>query len=114
MQIIRPAKKKLASCLYIFLLSIPAYASAALAPIPGVPDKSIDAVLNDIISWLLGLGITLCVLMIIWGGINYTASVGDQQRADKAKKTIHYAIWGILIISLSYAMIALVDKVLVK
>lgn len=92
---------------------IPASAIAALDPIQGVPNKPIDAVLNDVTSWLVGFGITICMLLVIWGGLNYVASTGDEERIKKAKKTIHYAIWGILIIGLSYAMISVIDRVLV-
>lgn len=95
------------------LALLPQLASATLTPIEGVPNKSIQDVLGDMTAWLIGFGVTLCMLMIIWGGLNYVASVGDEERIKKAKKTIHYAVWGILIIGLSYAMIKVVNDVLI-
>jgi len=78
----------------------------------GIPTKSLDQVLGSITNWVLDFGILLCILMIIWGGINYVAAVGDDQRITSAKKTIHYAIWGLLIIAFSYTIIKAVDKIL--
>ena len=107
-------KEILAASVCIFLYSFPVIASATLEPIEGVPNKSIEEVLGDLTEWLVAFGVTLCMLMIIWGGLNYTASVGDDEKIKKSKKTIHYAIWGILIIGFSYAIIKIVNDVLIE
>ncbi len=51
---------------------------------------------------------SIAVLMIIWGGIIYITSSGNEQRLEQAKKVITYAIVGIIIATLSFAMISLV------
>lgn len=107
------SKKILAPTLCLLLALAPRSAGATLEAIPGVPSKSIQDVLGDMTKWLIGFGVTLCVLMIIWGGLNYVASVGDEERIKQAKKTIHYAIWGIAIIGLSYAMLKVINDVLI-
>ncbi|MFA7169336.1 MAG: hypothetical protein WC178_00610 [Candidatus Paceibacterota bacterium] len=99
--------------LSLFLIFFPITTFAELAEIEGVPHKSIDEVLGDLTEWLVGFGLTLCVLMIIWGGLNYVASTGDEERITKSKKTIHYAVWGVLIIGFSYMIIKVVNDVLI-
>jgi hypothetical protein len=86
--------------------------AAPLQEIPGVPNKSIDAVLSDVTSWLIGFSILLCLLLIIWGSINYIAALGDDQRTTQAKKTIHYAVFGLIIISFSYSILKAIDTLL--
>jgi hypothetical protein len=107
------ARKAVFPSLCLTLLLLPQLLLAApLQPIPGVPSKSLDAVLSDITGWLIGFSILICLLLIIWGSINYVAALGDDQRTTQAKKTIHYAIFGLLIIALSYSILKVIDSVL--
>ena len=47
----------------------------------------------------------LSVLMLIWGGIRYTTSAGDSSNITAAKNTILYAVVGIIVALLSYAIV---------
>ncbi len=47
----------------------------------------------------------VAVLMLIYGGIRYTISGGDEKAITSAKNTILYAIVGIIISVLAYAII---------
>jgi len=107
-------KNVYSSACLLFLSALPkvASANAALEEIPGVPSKPLDQVLGDVTDWLIDFGIMLCVLLIVWGGVNYVAAMGDEQRITSAKKTIHYAIWGIVIIAFSYAILEEIDNTL--
>jgi hypothetical protein len=57
--------------------------------------------LTDIIKWLLGLSALLAIGALVWGGIMYIMSLGDEGRAGTAKKIILYAIIGVIVILLS-------------
>jgi cytochrome bd-type quinol oxidase subunit 2 len=61
----------------------------------------ITAVINTI---LLILGI-IAVLMIIIGGIRYTISGGDSGSVQSAKNTILYAVVGLVIAMLAFAIV---------
>ncbi len=61
--------------------------------------------LTFIINFLLGFVGTLAVLMLIWGGFRYLTSSGKSDATKDAKNTILYAIIGIVIILLSYAIV---------
>jgi hypothetical protein len=63
------------------------------------------SLLLSIINYFLGFLGVLAVLMIIYGGVLYMTASGEQQKADKGKKIIMYAIIGIIIILLSFALI---------
>jgi hypothetical protein len=47
----------------------------------------------------------LSVLMLIYGGIRYTISAGDSKHVEAAKNTIMYAIIGIVVAVLAYAIV---------
>ncbi len=58
--------------------------------------------MNNIIFPSLG---TIFIIMIIFGGISYISSNGNEQRAEKAKKVLTAAIIGLLIVILSSVII---------
>ena len=61
--------------------------------------------LTFIINFILGFVGTIAVLMLIWGGFRYLTSSGKSDATKDAKNTILYAIIGIVIILLSYAIV---------
>lgn len=60
--------------------------------------------LNIVNFFLYFLGF-IAVVMIIYGGILYVTSAGNQENIDKAKKILLYAIVGIVVILLSFAIV---------
>lgn len=61
----------------------------------------------NIMLWIIGV---LSVVFLIWGGIRYVTSAGDSNKVTAAKNTIVYAIVGLIIAILSYAMVNFVIK----
>jgi hypothetical protein len=47
----------------------------------------------------------ISVLMLIYGGIRYTTSMGDAKDVESAKNTIMYAIIGVVVALLAYAIV---------
>lgn len=68
---------------------------------------------NKIINTALFLIGALSVVMLIYGGIRYTISGGKQESVTAAKNTILYAIVGIVVALLAYAIVGFVVKQLV-
>ena len=56
----------------------------------------------------------ISVLMLIYGGIRYTISMGDAKNVEAAKNTILYAIIGIVVALLAYAIVNFVLASLIK
>ena len=53
----------------------------------------------------------LSVIMLIWGGIRYTTSSGDSNKVTAAKNTVLYAIVGLVVSILAWAIVNMViDK----
>ena len=50
----------------------------------------------------------LSVIMLIWGGIRYTTSAGDSNKVQAAKNTVLYAIVGLVVAILAYAIVNMV------
>lgn len=56
------------------------------------------------INWAIGMAGVVCVVFIVVGGFGYMTSAGDPAKLQKAKKTIVYAIIGLIIVALSFAI----------
>lgn len=65
-------------------------------------------VFNRITSILLFIVGAVAVVMLIFGGIRYIVSGGDQANVTAAKNTILYAIIGIIVALLAYAAVKFV------
>jgi len=66
--------------------------------------------IENIINILLFLIGAIAVIMIIVGGIRYTTSGGDANQAKSAKDTILYAIIGLVVAMMAYAIVNWVIK----
>ena len=66
---------------------------------------SVSSVIGIIINVLLFIVGLVSVIMIIIGGIRYTTSAGDSSAVTGAKNTILYAIVGLIIAFLAFAIV---------
>lgn len=62
-------------------------------------------IFQTIVNVLLFLVGAIAVIMLIFGGIRYVTSGGDQNSVTAAKNTIMYAIIGIIVAVLAYAVV---------
>lgn len=65
-------------------------------------------VIETVTTVLLFVIGAVSVIMLIIGGIRYTTSNGDQGAVTSAKNTIMYAIIGLIVALLSYALVSFV------
>lgn len=71
------------------------------------PD-SIGTLIENITNLALGLVGAICVIMIIWGGFQYLTSLGNDEKAMSGKKTLTWAIIGLVVIISALIIINLV------
>lgn len=62
-------------------------------------------VITRVVNVFLAIVAIIAVIFVIWGGVQYIISGGDEGKAESAKKTILYAIVGIIIIGLSAVVV---------
>lgn len=60
------------------------------------------AVVMHAINWVIGISGVVCAIFIVVGGFGYMTSAGDPSKLQKAKRTIIYAIIGLVIVALSF------------
>lgn len=70
-------------------------------------DGGIFETIVNILLFLIG---AVSVIMLIYGGIRYTISGGDSTAVTSAKNTILYAVVGIVVAVLAFAVVNFVIK----
>lgn len=65
---------------------------------------TVSDMIANIVLTVLGLVGVIFLTLIIWGGISWMTSGGNEQKIDKAKKVIIGATIGLIIIVLGYAI----------
>jgi len=74
----------------------------------GQPTELFDgpqALIPRAINLMLFIVGILAIVMLIWGGIRYVISGGNQEKVKDAKNTILYAIIGLVVAILGYAVV---------
>jgi hypothetical protein len=83
-------------------------------PKPGGVPTDIEGGLMNLTNWILGFVSMIAVLFVIWGGAQYLTSIGDENRMESGKKTVTYALMGLIIAALAYGIInTIVSRILV-
>ena len=96
-------------------VAVPAYAADNLSITEGASsaksndqgstlfgDGGIFQTVTNILLYIIG---AVSVIMLVIGGIRYTVSGGDSSQVTSAKNTILYAIIGIVVALLAYAVV---------
>jgi hypothetical protein len=88
--------------------------NAATIPIGNTGNKAdtVNVVLELIAGSLIYLAGPVAVLMIAIGGLRYVISHGDQNQMDEAKKNITWAIIGLIVIVLSWAIMENIIRII--
>lgn len=81
--------------------------AADTAVCKGKDDKVLgpDGLLTNVINLLLFIIGIVSLIMIIVGGFKYTTSAGDSSQLSNAKDTILYALVGLVIAIMSFAIV---------
>lgn len=68
-------------------------------------DRDLTAIVSNIINVILYVIGILAVAFIIYGGVKYAMSAGDSAKVKSAKDTIMYAVIGLIVAILAYAIV---------
>ncbi len=104
----------------VFLMSTPGVSALTLregaeaARCDGCPadlfgDTGVFKQITNTLIYIVGI---IAVIMLVFGGIKYVVSGGDAKKVTDAKNTVLYAIIGLVIAFVSYAIVTFVISAL--
>ena len=70
--------------------------------------KPLEQTVTDIVKIVVGLLGAIAVIMIIWAGWTYVTSAGASDKVMLAKRTILYAVIGLVVTIMAGAIVAIV------
>lgn len=70
----------------------------------------IPFIIQNIIFWLLVFAGTVALILVIIAGIKFITSGGDAKQAEGARKTLTFAILGLVLILFSFAILNFIAK----
>lgn len=75
-------------------------------PVPAGVPTNVGAALLNITNYILGFVSIIAVLVILYGGLLYLTSAGNDDQVAKARRTIASGIVGLIIVGLAFAIVA--------
>jgi hypothetical protein len=91
-----------------------ALALVAALLVPGVADAatSLNQVIDNLRTWLIGLLVALATLLLTVGGVRYLLAAGDPGALEKAKGTIKAALVGYALAALAPVLVSVLQHII--
>lgn len=97
------------------LLSLTLPGDYVITPPPNFvtpPEDGLSGIIRWIIILLVASGIIAALVFLIWGAIKWIASGGDKEKLESARRTIIYAIIGLIVVLFSVIIVQFIGSVL--
>lgn len=73
--------------------------------------SDLEGIFSNIVSIVLGFAGIALFFMLIIGGFKYITSGGDPQKAEGAKNTLSYGVYGLVLLLLSFLILSVIEKI---
>lgn len=80
----------------------------------GVPEggtSSVQAIVKFGVTFLLVASTVLAIFFLIYGGIKWITSGGDEKAIDSARKTVTYAVIGLCVVFASFMILNIISAI---
>jgi len=74
--------------------------------------ESITELIDSIATWLLGIGSTIAVIVVLWAAFLFMTSGGSKDQVTKARQTLWYAVIGLTVLLLAKGVTLLIQNIL--
>lgn len=95
--------------LSILILMPLAVLAQTASPITSV--SQIPTLLNRIAAWISGIVFTVAVIMLLYAGLRYMTSAGDEKKSAEAKKTLVFGLIGLTIALFAFGAKAIITSI---
>lgn len=110
-------KKTILAILMLTAVLVPVASTQAIITATNVngnfSTSNFMTVVQNIANFVIAFITILGIIFIVWGAIQYVTAGGDEGAVEKAKSTITYALIGLFIAAMAYALETLVLTTLI-
>lgn len=93
-------------------LCLAAFTGDPLHPLGG--GVSIELIIGRVVGVILGILGSLSLVMFVFGGITWMTAAGNEEKIKKAKNTIVYSVFGLIVAFSSYALLNVLMEQIIK
>jgi fumarate reductase subunit D len=97
---------------FFFFIFINKAAALDINLVNPLSTSDFNKLVGNTLQWVLSVAGSVALIMLIFGGVAYITAAGDEQRITMAKRTITWAILGLAVVLTSYAIIAVLNRIL--
>lgn len=98
---------------HLLALTIPGYGKIdAPSGVPTGGAGTLGTIISVIFGVLIGAGVIISLIFVVWGGFSWIISGGDKQKLDRARKTLIWAIVGLIVMMVSFAFLKFLNDIL--
>lgn len=72
--------------------------------------KGLEVIFNNVVSVVLGFAAIVLFIMFLSGGFKYITAGGDPKGVEEAKKTLTYAIAGMVLLAASFLILSFIGN----
>ncbi|MBU4579735.1 pilin [Patescibacteria group bacterium] len=73
---------------------------------------TVNELTTGVVNWFLSITAGVTIFFLIIGGIYYLTAFGDEKRMQEGKKIITYAIYGLVLILISYSVVTTLNAII--
>jgi cytochrome bd-type quinol oxidase subunit 2 len=88
--------------------------SGSLGSTFGLPENDVESVLLTVLNWLLSIVGILGVIGFVVSGLMYITAVGDEKKAENAKRIILYSIVGVVVALIGLIVVTAIESIFVQ
>ena len=81
----------------LLALPLPGLCAGGVDPLHPMGNTTLDLIIGRVIATILGLLGTLSLAAFVYGGITWMTASGNDEKIKKAKSTIVYATFGLIV-----------------
>jgi hypothetical protein len=74
---------------------------------------NLNILAGNVLKFILSIAGGIALVVIIVGSVKYITATGDEQSISSAKKTISWAIFGLILILLAYVLSSIIYSLLI-
>ncbi|HTM68501.1 MAG TPA: pilin [Candidatus Binatia bacterium] len=81
----------------LLALPLPGLAAGGVDPLHPMGNTTLEVIIGRVVATILGLLGTLSLAMFVYGGITWMTAAGNEEKIKRAKGTIVYSVFGLIV-----------------
>lgn len=73
---------------------------------------SFTELVENIITWIVNIGISVAIIMIIYAGLLFMTAAGEEEKITKARKALIWSLIGLAVLLIGKGFVSIIKDIL--